>query len=129
MALTMIQTDKAPAAIGPYSQAVIVGNFIFCAAQIGMTPEGKLVEGVEEQTRQVMRNLTAVLGEAGVKLEHVVKTTIYLKNMSDFEIVNKIYGQFMNYHKPARATVEVSNLPKGALVEIEATAVVSIHTG
>lgn len=116
-----INTDKAPKAIGPYSQAVAVGNFIFCSGQIGINPKtGVLAEGIEEQTKQVLENLKNVIEAAGASLKNVVKTTIYLKNLADFEKVNKIYGEFFGDHRPARATVEVSSLPKGALVEIEA---------
>ena len=120
----VVSTSKAPKALGPYSQAVKVGGFVFCAGQIGIDPKtGELKEGVEEQTRQVLQNLKAVLEASGSSLERVVKTTIYLKNVKDFEKVNKIYAEYFGKIKPARATVEVSNLPKGALVEIEAVAV------
>jgi len=116
-----INTNKAPKAIGPYSQAVAAGNFIFCSGQIGIDPKtGVLVEGIEAQTRQVLENLKNVIEAAGVNLKNVVKTTIYLKNLADFEKVNKIYGDFFGDQRPARATVEVASLPKGALIEIEA---------
>ncbi len=124
--LRQVKTEKAPAAIGPYSQAIIIGGFVFCAGQIGLDPKtGRLVEGVEAQTKRALENLSAVLEAAGSSLENVVKTTIYLKNIEDFEHVNKVYSKFFGNTKPARSTVEVSNLPKGALVEIEAIAVVS----
>jgi 2-iminobutanoate/2-iminopropanoate deaminase len=119
--MKVINTNKAPKAIGPYSQAVAAGDFIFCSGQIGINPKtGVLVEGIEEQTTQVLENLKNVIEAAGASLKNVVKTTIYLKNLVDFEKVNKIYQDFFGEHRPARVTVEVSALPKGALVEIEA---------
>lgn len=118
-----VHTKKAPEAIGPYSQAIVANGLVFCSGQIGLDPKtGQLVEGIEKQTRRVMDNLSAVLRAAGADLPHVVKTTIYLKNVADFPTVNSIYGEYFTSHKPARATVEVSNLPKGALIEIEAIA-------
>lgn len=121
----IIQTKKAPSAIGPYSQAIMIDDFIFCSGQIGIVPEtGQLVEGIEEQTAQVMKNLKAVLVEAGASLKNIVKTTVYLKNIVDFPKMNGVYTKFFEEYKPARTTVEVSNLPKGALVEIEAIAVI-----
>lgn len=119
-----IQTKKAPEAIGPYSQAIEVNGFVFCSGQIGLNPAtGELVGGIEIQTRQVIENLRGVLSAAGSDLSFVVKTTIYLKNIADFSTVNSIYGEYFSTHKPARATVEASNLPKGALIEIDAVAV------
>ncbi|MFA6105648.1 MAG: RidA family protein [Patescibacteria group bacterium] len=119
----IIQTDNAPKAVGPYSQAVVSGGFVFCSGQIGLEPKsGNLADGVEAQTKQVLQNIDAVLAEAEVEINQVVKTTIYLKNISDFAVVNEIYGKFFGDHRPARSTVEVSNLPKGALVEIEVIA-------
>jgi 2-iminobutanoate/2-iminopropanoate deaminase len=116
-----INTNKAPKAIGPYSQAVVAGDFVFCSGQIGINPKtGVLVEGIEEQTTQVLENLKNVIEAAGASLKNVVKTTIYLKNLVDFEKVNKIYQDFFGEHQPARSTIEVSSLPKGALIEIEA---------
>ncbi len=122
--MQMINTDKAPKAIGPYSQAVKYENFLFVSGQIALDPKtGELVGStVEEQTRQVMENIKAILEEAELNFNHVVKTTIYLKYISDFDKVNRVYGEYFPEHKPARATVEVSNLPKGALVEIEVIA-------
>lgn len=123
-----IQTDKAPGAIGPYSQAVITNGFIFCSGQVGVNPETKtLQEGIESQTRQVLKNLQAVLVAAGSDFDHVVKTTIYVTDVNDFAKVNAIYEECFGNHKPARATVEVSNLPKGKmlknpLIEIDAIA-------
>ncbi|MDD3323803.1 MAG: RidA family protein [Sulfurospirillaceae bacterium] len=119
-----IATNKAPSAIGPYSQAIKVGNFIFTSGQIALTPNGGFVEkGIREQTAQVLENLTQVLKEAGAGLENVVKTTLFLADMNDFAVVNEVYGTFFATHKPARSTVAVKTLPKNALIEIEAIAV------
>lgn len=124
MSLKQIYSKNAPSPVGPYSQAIEANGFIFCAGQIGIDPKtGELKSGVEEQTRQTIENLKAVLQSAGSSLEKVVKTTIFLKNIQDFEKVNKIYAEYFGKIKPARSTVEVSNLPKGALIEIEAIAV------
>ncbi len=118
-----IKTDRAPGAIGPYSQAIDTGDFIFLAGQIGIDPKtGQLVEGIENQTKQVMENIKAVLQAAGLDLSNVVKTTIFLANMDDFQTVNSIYGSYFNPPYPARSTVAVKTLPKGALVEIEVIA-------
>ena len=120
-----VQTTKAPSAIGPYSQAIVSGNLVFCSGQIGLDPEtGNLVDGIENQTKQVMENIKAVLSAADSDLNHVVKTTIFIKNISDFATVNQIYGDYFSDHKPARSTVEVSNLPKGALIEVEVIAII-----
>jgi 2-iminobutanoate/2-iminopropanoate deaminase len=120
-----IQTDSAPAAIGPYSQAVVAGGFVFCSGQIALNPETmKLVnDSIEDEARQVLKNLGAVLEAAGSSVEHVVKTTIFLKDMADYATVNAIYGAFFGDTKPARATVEVARLPKDVRVEIECIAV------
>jgi 2-iminobutanoate/2-iminopropanoate deaminase len=119
-----VSTDKAPAAVGPYSQALEVNGFVFCSGQIGIDPKtGNLVDGFENQVRQVLSNLKVVLIEAGSDFEHVVKTTVYIKNMNDYPLFNKVYGEYFKNHKPARATVEVSRLPKDCLIEIEAIAV------
>jgi len=121
--LNFIKTDKAPSAIGPYSQAVMVGNILFTSGQIALRPDGTMVEdGVDVQTRQVLSNLTAVINEAGLTLNNVVKTTIFLADMGDFATVNSIYEEFFGSHKPARSTVAVKTLPRNALVEIEAVA-------
>jgi len=121
--LTVIQTEKVPA-VGPYSQAVITDNLIFCSGQIGLDGvKGIILEGIEKQTNQVFTNLTEVLRAAGSDLEHVLKTTIYLKNMADFAQVNQIYGSYFSVHKPARATIEVTRLPKDVLIEIDAIAI------
>lgn len=121
----IITTDHAPAAVGPYSQAVRAGDFVFTAGQIGLDPAtGQLVAGgLEAQTRQVLANLSAVLAAAGTSLDNVVKTTIFLTDLSAFKTVNNIYGQHFTGAPPARSTVEVAALPLGALVEIEAVAV------
>jgi len=118
-----IQTSNAPSAIGPYSQAIKVGNFIYTSGQIALTPNGEFLGGdVTAQTKQVCENLKAVLEEAGVSLKDVVKTTIFLANMDDFNDLNIVYGEYFS-HKPARSTVAVKTLPKNALVEIECVAV------
>ena len=118
-----IVTDKAPAAIGPYSQAVSLDNLIFTSGQIGLSREGVLVKGgVNEQTKQVLTNLSEVLKEAGSSLSNVVKTTVFLADMADFAEVNKIYADFFGDHKPARSTVAVKSLPLDVSVEIEAIA-------
>ncbi len=115
-----VHTDKAPKAIGPYSQAIDTGDFVFLSGQIGLDPEtGQMKAGVEEQTHQVMRNLQAVLEAVGLDFSHVVKTTIYLQDLNDFQKVNEIYASYLQEPYPARATVQVAALPKGALVEIE----------
>ncbi|MFD1427963.1 2-iminobutanoate/2-iminopropanoate deaminase [Kroppenstedtia sanguinis] len=120
-----IQTDRAPQAIGPYSQAVRTGGFVFVSGQIPLTPEGEQVTGdVEEQTRQVLTNLEEILVASGSGLEQVVKTTIFLKDMNHFQQVNEVYAQFFGEFRPARACVEVSRLPKDVSVEIEAVALV-----
>jgi len=120
-----ISTQKAPQAIGPYSQAVVVGDFVYTSGQIALTPQGGeevLRKGIREQTQQVLENLKAVLEAGGTSLDKVVKTTIFLKDINDFQIVNEIYATYFS-HKPARSTIEVARLPKDALIEIEAIAV------
>lgn len=124
-----IKTDNAPKAVGPYSQAVAVNDFIFCSGQIGVNPKtGNLMDGIENQTNQVLKNLQAVLKAAGSDIEYVVKTTVFLKKMADYLVFNQLYSRFFMDHKPARATVEISNLPKDALIEIEAIAVKNCST-
>ena len=120
----VISTANAPQAIGPYSQAIEAGGFIFVSGQIPLIPAtGELVEGsVEVQTARVLENLKAILEAAGSSLESVVKTTVYITNMDDFAKVNGIYGQYFQKNPPARVCVEVSKLPKGALVEIDVIA-------
>lgn len=119
-----IRTEHAPAAIGPYSQAVVVGDLVFTAGQIALDPtSGKVIEGgVEAQTARVMENIAAVLEAAGSSLSQVVKTTVFLTDMADFPAMNKVYAEAFGDHKPARATVAVAGLPLGARVEIEAVA-------
>ena len=120
-----IHTDKAPKAIGPYSQAIKIGDFIFTSGQIALTPDGVMREGdIEVQTTQVLTNLKNILEEAGSSLDKVIKTTIFLANMDDFAKVNEIYAKFFDSHKPARSTVAVKTLPKNALIEIEAIATI-----
>ncbi len=119
----IIHTDKAPAAVGPYSQAVKVGNLVYTAGQIGIDPAtGKLKAGLEAQARQVMANLEAVLNAAGASFGTVVKSTIFITDMADFGVINGIYGAFFDDAPPARSTVAVLQLPLGALVEIEVVA-------
>ena len=124
MANKVIHTDKAPAAVGPYVQAIQAGNMLFASGQLGLIPEtGALPEGVEAQARQSLANIRAILDEAGYAVSDVVKTTVFLKNMGDFAAVNAIYAEFFGDCKPARSCVEVAQLPKGGLVEIEFVAV------
>ncbi|MBU0905496.1 MAG: RidA family protein [Firmicutes bacterium] len=121
-----VSTTKAPAAIGPYVQGMIVNGLFYSSGQIPLNPEGVMVEGsIEEQTHQVFANLKAVLEEAGSSLSQVVKTTVFIKDMNDFVVLNEIYAIHFGDHKPARSTVEVARLPKDAKVEIEVIAVVS----
>ena len=123
MTASIIHTVHAPAAVGPYSQAVLAGGLLLTSGQLGLDPEtGILPEGVEAQTAQALENIGAILAEAGYERTDVVKTTIFIRNMGDFAAVNRIYAEFFGDHKPARSCVEVSALPKGGLVEIEATA-------
>ena len=126
MALKQISTDKAPAAIGPYSQGVVTNGFLFTAGQIALDPvAGKIVEGgIVDQTERVMQNLQEVLRAAGASWDDVVKTNVYLHDLSDFPTVNEIYGRWLGKARPARSTVQVPGLPRGALVEIDAIAVV-----
>jgi 2-iminobutanoate/2-iminopropanoate deaminase len=120
-----VHTDLAPAAIGPYSQGILVNNLFYSSGQIPLKADGTMVTGdVKEQTRQVFQNLEAVLTAAGASFETVVKATVFIANMDDFATVNEIYGEYFSTHKPARSCVEVSRLPKDALVEIEVVALV-----
>lgn len=123
----IIQTDKAPKAIGPYSQAICTDTVIYTAGQIGLDPATMELAGggIEEQTRQVLSNLCSVLEAAGSSLEHVVKTTVFLKDMNDFPKMNTIYAEFFGGNPPARSTIAVAGLPKGGLVEIEAVALIA----
>ena len=122
--LQVVDTDKAPKALGPYSQAIVANGFIFCSGQIPIDPStGNLNTGsIKEQTTQVLKNLTAVLESQGSSLNDVVKATVFLKSMNDFQEMNEVYGEFFKQNKPARSTVEVARLPKDVSVEIEAIA-------
>ncbi len=124
MKLEIISTDKAPAAIGPYSQAVKCGNILFCSGQIPLDPAtGELVASeITLQTERVMDNIAAMLSAAGAGFDDVIKTTIFLVDMADFAAVNSVYGSRFPNHKPARSTVAVKSLPRGALLEIEVIA-------
>jgi len=124
MTKKVVRTDEAPKAVGPYSQAVAAGDYVFCSGQVGIDPHaGSIVAtDVAGQMHQVMKNLDAVLRAARVTLDNVVKTTIYLSSMDDFQTVNEIYAGYFGDAPPARATVEVSRLPLGALVEVDAIA-------
>jgi 2-iminobutanoate/2-iminopropanoate deaminase len=126
MGKEIIATENAPAAVGPYSQAVRVGNFVYTAGQIALDPAtGKLTgDDAAAQADRVLRNLKAILEAAGSGLEHVVKTTVFLTSMDDYKNVNEVYGRYFSQNPPARSAVEVSRLPLGALVEIEAVALV-----
>jgi 2-iminobutanoate/2-iminopropanoate deaminase len=119
-----VRTENAPAAIGPYSQAIGSGKLLFCSGQIPLDPAtGKMVEGgIEEQTERVLQNLDAVLEAGGASLRSVLKTTVYLADLADFPAMNGVYGRFFPENPPARATVQVAKLPAGALVEIDAVA-------
>lgn len=122
-----ILTDRAPLAVGPYSQAIKVGNFIFVSGQIPIEPQtNKIVKrNIKLQTERVIKNIEEILKKAGSSLDNVVKTTVFLRNMKDFEKMNYVYASFFK-NKPARSTVEVSNLPKGVLIEIECIAIVDL---
>jgi 2-iminobutanoate/2-iminopropanoate deaminase len=120
-----VTTDKAPAAVGPYSQAIETGKTLFCSGQIGLVPgTGKMAgDDIQSQTRQLLSNLAAVLDAAAFRPGNIVKTTVFLTDMNDFAVFNKIYADFFGPHKPARSTVQVVSLPLGALVEIDCIAV------
>jgi len=121
--MKFISTDKAPAAIGPYSQAVVVNGLLYTSGQIAMDEKGTIVaDDVVNQTHQVMKNLFYVLEAAGVHFNDVIKTTIYLTNMDDFAKVNEVYAHYFGHHKPVRSTVAVKTLPKNVLVEIDCMA-------
>ena len=119
-----VQTDRAPKAIGPYEQAIKVDGFVFTAGQIPLDPKsGKIVEGgIAAQTRQVLENLKGVLIASGSSMDRVVKATVFLKNMADFAAMNEVYAQYLGKSKPARSTVAVAELPRGALIEIDLVA-------
>lgn len=123
MSAKIIQTQNAPAAIGPYSQAVMTGEMLFTSGQLGIDPvTNALPEGVEAQTRQSLQNIRAILEAAALDITDVIKTVVFIRNMADFSAVNEIYASFFGDHKPARSCVEVSQLPKGGLIEIEVVA-------
>lgn len=128
MKLEIVASSAAPAAIGPYSQAVKAGPFLYTSGQIPLTAEGVLVEGgIVEQTHQVFRNLKAVLEEAGTDFSRVVKATVFLKDMNQFAAFNEVYASYFGDHKPARSTVEVARLPRDVLVEIELVAALPVE--
>lgn len=118
--MNFIYTENAPEPIGPYSQAIIYNGLIYTSGQIGLHPEtGEIAADIETQTRQVLSNLSAVLKQAGTTSAQVIKTTIFLTDLNDFALVNSLYGLFFEPHKPARSTIQVAALPKGAKIEIE----------
>ncbi len=122
--MKFISTKEAPQAIGPYSQAIEANGFIYTSGQIALMPDGSMeTRDVEHQTHQVMKNLFYVLEEAGAHFNDVIKTTIYLADMDDFNTVNNVYAHYFGLHKPARSTIAVKTLPKNALVEIECIAI------
>ena len=126
--MKFISTKEAPAAIGPYSQAIAYNGLVYTSGQIALMPDGTMeTRGIEYQTKQVMKNLYYVLQEAGAEFDDVIKTTIYLSDMDDFTIVNEIYAHNFGEHKPARSTIAVKTLPKNALVEIECIAIANNH--
>ena len=123
---TVVKTDKAPGAIGPYSQGIDLGNMIFFSGQIPLNPQtGEMPEGIEAQAKQALENVKGLLESQGLDFSHVVKTTVFLDNMDDFNNVNGIYAQYFVEPYPARSAVEVAKLPKGALIEVEVIAVKS----
>ncbi len=123
MAKTIIATDKAPAAIGPYSQAVKVGNIVYTSGMIPVIPAtGEIVEGIENQARQALTNVKSLLESQGLSMSDIIKTTVFIKNMDDFGKVNEVYASFFEGDYPARSCVEVARLPKDVLIEVEAIA-------
>ena len=122
--MTHVSTPNAPAALGPSSQAVDTGSTVYCSGQLGLDPAtGNLADGVQAQTHQALKNLQAVLNEAGLSLDNVVKTTVFVQDLADFGTVNEIYGTYFHGGFPARSCVQIAALPKNALVEIECIAV------
>lgn len=120
----VVKTDQAPGAIGPYSQGIDLGNMIFFSGQIPLNPQtGEMPEGIVAQAKQALENVKGLLGSQGLDFSHVVKTTVFLDNMDDFNTVNEIYAQYFVEPYPARSAVEVAKLPKGALIEVEVIAV------
>lgn len=120
----IIETPKAPAAIGPYSQAIIAGNMIITSGQIPINPEtGEIIQGdIKKQTRQVMENIKAILEAAGLKMSNVIKSTVYVQNMKDFNSINEVYGEYFEQNPPVRSLVEVARLPKDVAIEIDVIA-------
>lgn len=122
--MNALNSTNAPAALGPYSQALVQGDMVFCSGQIPLNPAtGEMAQGIENQTRQVLKNLTAVLAENGMTLANVIKTTVFLADLNDFTAMNEVYAQFFTQPFPARSCVQVAAIPKGSLVEIECIAV------
>jgi 2-iminobutanoate/2-iminopropanoate deaminase len=118
-----INPDNSPKPVGPYSHAVRIGDFLFCSGQIPVQGDGQIVPGgIREQTEQVLKNLQAILSDQGLSAEHVVKTTVFLTNLGEFSEMNEVYGNYFADHRPARSTVQISALPRGAKVEIEVVA-------
>ncbi|GLI07785.1 endoribonuclease L-PSP [Paenibacillus tyrfis] len=123
MSHTAITTTKAPAAIGPYSQAITLGNAVYTSGMLPIDAEGNLKEGIVDQTHQILKNLQAVLAEAGLSLVDVVKTSVFMTDLEQFQQMNEVYSQYFSNHHPARTTVEVSRLPRDAKIEIELIAI------
>ncbi len=122
--MNALNSTNAPAALGPYSQALVQGDMVFCSGQIPLDPAtGEMAQGIENQTRQVLKNLTAVLAENGMTLANVIKTTVFLADLNDFTAMNEVYAQHFTQPFPARSCVQVAAIPKGSLVEIECIAV------
>lgn len=123
MSISLIHTDNAPAAVGPYSQATKTGNMLFVSGQLGIIPSaGKLADGFEPQTRQALENLKAILEEGGSSLDKVMAVDVFVTDMGKFATLNNIYGEYFSTHKPARAAIEVAGLPLGGLVEFKCIA-------
>ncbi len=123
MSLNLVATEKAPAAVGPYSQGVVVGNLVFTSGQLPLVPgTGELISDIEKATRQALDNVKAILEQAGSSLEKAVKVTVFVADINDFGKINEVYTEYFSNHKPARSLVEVANLPKGGVIEIEAIA-------
>ncbi|KZE74935.1 reactive intermediate/imine deaminase [Paenibacillus elgii] len=123
MSHTAITTTKAPAAIGPYSQAITLGNAVYTSGMLPIDAEGNLKEGIVDQTHQILKNLQAVLAEAGLSLVDVVKTSVFMTDLEQFQQMNEVYSQYFSNHHPARTTVEVSRLPRDAKIEVELIAI------
>lgn len=123
MSHTAITTTKAPAAIGPYSQAITLGNAVYTSGMLPIDAEGNLKEGIVDQTHQILKNLQAVLAEAGLSLVDVVKTSVFMTDLEQFQQMNDVYSQYFSNHHPARTTVEVSRLPRDAKIEVELIAI------